>query len=177
MIKKDPLSPWYITGKINRAENQEAVSHVLGRGTGWSWCGIPQSGCSSAWQKDKPMVWDSSGNRSTSQMSQGQLRFWEKKSGIKMLSWSISKWYPRGNEDQIPQRAILNAGTGFSIPKQKISSPSLTQSYFNHCICQIQFLLQLSHRCVHRELVSDKKTKQRTNKKAIYPCFLPYQTW
>ena len=29
------------------------------------------------------MVWDSSGNRGTSGMSQDQLRFWEKKSGIK----------------------------------------------------------------------------------------------
>jgi hypothetical protein len=157
------FSLWYITGKINRAENQEAVSHVLGGRARWSWCGTPQSGCSSAWQKDKPMVWDSSGNRGTSGMSQDQLRFWEKKSGIKMLSWSISKWSPKENEDQIPQWPILNAGTGLSIlTETKMSSPSLTRSYFNHCICQIQFLLQLSHRCVHRESVT--KTKQNKTK-------------
>lgn len=140
---------------------EELDGHDVGR----SWCGIPQSECSLAWQKDKPMVWDSSGNWSTSRMSQGQRRFWEKKSGMKMPSWNISKWSPKGNEDQIPQWVNVNAGTGFSIPKH-ISRPSLSQSYFNHCICQIQFL----HRCVHREPVTKKKSEQIKKPSSLVFC-------
>lgn len=57
-VKKGQLSLWYITGEMGRAEDREAVTHALGRSpnAGRSWCGRPQSRCSSAWQKDKPVV-------------------------------------------------------------------------------------------------------------------------